>query len=103
MCGGGRRAAEAADAARESAANDAKKMRQQMEADREAMQREMALNREEVGRTAPAPAPYRLKSQSNPVTVKRKKANRTANVGADSLRISMNTGGGATGGGVNIG
>lgn len=100
MCFGG--AARAANQARQQAAFDAQQMRNQMESDRSAMQAEAAKNREEVGRTAAPPAPYRLKGANSPANVKRKKGARSTAAGATSLRIPMNTGGGASGG-VNIG
>jgi len=101
MCFGG--AAREARKARQQAARDAADLRRQMETDRAAMQQEMERNRAEAGRLAPPPAPYRTRNAANPVAVRRKKANRSAGVGTESLRIPMNMGGGASGGGVNIG
>lgn len=101
MCFGG--AAREARRASQQAARDAAALRRQMEADQAAMQQEMERNRAEAGRLAPPPAPYRTRDTANPVAVRRKKASRSPGVGTDSLRIPMNTGGGASGGGVNIG
>lgn len=100
MCGGGAREA---SRAREQAKKDAAAMREVMQRNQDMMKRQLEKSRKETARNAPPPNSYRTKDPTQVSTVRRKKGNRAANVGATSLRIPLNTGGQGTGGGVNVG
>lgn len=85
------------------AAADADAARKKSDEYRTAMMAEQQATRDVLGKTAPPPAPYRLKNKPGTGGVKTRKPNkRSSGIGIAALRNPLNTGG-PKGGGINVG